>query len=289
MAEEKETKKTTTSKKEASSKEVKAEKRFCTKCGKELKEGETCTCCANEPAATPAVTVNSDAIVNTIKSVFTTIVNVFKKPDTTITEETTKKDNTISIVIIISLAISFALYLMAMVSNGVEAAADASYGLTTIVTNEISYFKIFIYGVLIYGIMAVIQMFAAFIIAKITKNNSFTFKKAFKLFTTSNAPLVFAYLILAVLLLINVSLLNVLGFIGMAIISLFCFFNYLLGFDKETTIREDRRSWALTSILVVWVALEIIALLLIAGSVGVDTYNKNSSNNHYNYNDSFNW
>ena len=40
MAEEKETKKTTSKKSE----EVKVEKRFCTKCGKELKGEEKCSC-----------------------------------------------------------------------------------------------------------------------------------------------------------------------------------------------------------------------------------------------------
>lgn len=283
MAEEK---KKTTSKK---SEEVKVEKRFCTKCGKELKEGEICNCesTANS-SSNSAVTINSDALLNTAKNTLNTIVNVFKKPDTTITEETNKKENTISIIILISLAISFALYLMSIVSSSVNAVSNATYGLTTIFTNEISYFKVFIYGILIYGLMAVIPMFAAFLIGKITKNNSFTFKKAFKLYTTSNAPLIFGYLGLAIIMLINVSLLNILGLLAGAIISLFCFFNFLLGFNKETTIREDRRSWALTSIMAVWVVIEIIALIIIIGSAGIDTYDKiNDTNSHYN--NTFNW
>lgn len=281
MAEEK---KKTTSKK---SEEVKVEKRFCTKCGKELKEGEVCSC-ENVTNNTSAVTINSDVLLNTVKNTFNTIINVFKKPDTTITEETNRKDNTISIIILISLAISFALYLMSIVSNSVNALSDATLGLTTIVTGNISYFKVFIYGILIYALMAVIPMFAAFLIGKITKNNNFTFKKAYRIYTISNAPLIFGYLGLAVIMLINVSLLNILGILAGAIISVFCFFNFLHGFNKETTIREDRRSWALTSIITVWVVIEIIALIIIVGAAGLDTYDK-VTNNKPTYNNTFNW
>lgn len=283
MAEEKETKKTSSKKRE----EVKVEKRFCTKCGKELKGEEKCSC-ENTTSTSAGVTINSDALLNTAKNSFNTITNVFKKPDTTITEEINKKDNTISIIILISLAISFAFYLMAIVSSSVKSVADATYGLTTIVTNDISYFKIFIYGILIYAIMAVIPMFAAFLIAKITKNNNFTFKKAFKLYTTSNAPLIFGFLGLAIIMLLNISLLNILGLLAGAIISVFCFFNFLLGFNKETKIREDRRSWALTSLIAVWIIIEIIALLVIIGSAGLDAYDK-VNNNLPNYSDSWNW
>lgn len=278
MAEEKNTTK--------KSSEVKSEKRFCTKCGKELSVDEVCSCASNETAA---VTINSDAIVNTAKSSLNTIVNVFKKPDTTIKEEISKKENTISIVLIVFLAISFALYLMAIVSNSVDAASNATLGLTTIVTDQISYFKVFIYGVLIYALMAVIPMFAAFIIGKITKNSNLTFKKAFKLYTTSQAPLIFTYLIMAIVLLINVSLLNAIGLIGMGVVSIFCFFNFILGFNKETTIREDRRSWAVTSLVTIWVVIEVIALVIIIGSVGLDTYNNNSNNYNYGNNNSFKW
>jgi len=177
---------------------------------------------------------------------------------------------------------------MAVVSTSVGGAISSldniSYGLTSSI--DISYFKIFIYGLLIYGLMALIPMFAAFLIAKITKNNNYTFKKSFKLYTISNAPLIFAYAIMALILLINVSLLTILGFIAFAIISISCFFNFLLGFNKETKIHEDRRSYALTSILIVWVVIEVIAFLLIIGSAFSDIidYNWNTNRNPYHHN-----
>lgn len=281
MAEEKQTKKRTTTKK---TEEVKVEKKFCTKCGKELTKGETCSC---ETTNVAPVTINSDALLNTVKSTFTTINNVYKKPDTTIKEEVAKKESTFSTIIIISLAVSFAFYLMAMISAAADTASNLTSGLTNVVTNDIPYFKVFIYGILMYAIMAVIPMFAAFLVGKITRNNNFTFKRAFKLYTTSCAPLIYAYLGMAVIMLINVSLLNTLGLIAMGIISAFCFFNFILGFNKETEIRDDRRSWAVTSIIAVWIAITIIAALLIFGSVLSDTTKGITSNN--NYNNSFKW
>lgn len=294
MAEEKKT----TTKKASNKEEVKVEKKFCTNCGKELSEGETCSCTENNTSSAnkEGVTINTDAIVNTGKGVLNTILNVFKKPDTTIREEVAKKDSNNSIIIFITLAISFALYLIAVVSNVVKTTVNAvnniSYGLTSSATANIDvpYFKIFAYGLIIYALMAIIPIVAALIVGKITKNSNFSFKKAFKLYVTSNAPLVFAYLGMAILLLINISLLNILGMIALAIISISCFFNFMLGFNKETTVREDRRSYALTSIVLIWVVIEVIAVVLVAGSALSDAFNSyNNSYNNYTSSDIFNW
>ena len=75
MAEEKkETTKKTTSKKKEPIEEVKVEKRFCTKCGKELKEGEVCSCSAEgENSSNPEAIVNTDVIVNTGKDLWNTM------------------------------------------------------------------------------------------------------------------------------------------------------------------------------------------------------------------------
>ena len=109
MAEEKkETTKKTTPKKKEAVEEIKVEKRFCTKCGKELKEGETCTCSENTPASNN-VTVNGDAIANTCKNVWNTIINVFKHPASTISEEVENNETNKSIILTVILATTFAL------------------------------------------------------------------------------------------------------------------------------------------------------------------------------------
>lgn len=301
MAEEKKTKtttkKTTTKKKVENKEEVKVEKRFCTNCGKELSEGEVCTCSQKETTNEPKESaINTDVIISTCKDILKTITNVFKKPDTTIKEEVSTQENKNTLILFILLAISFAFYLIAVLSTTVNSAIEtvnkASLGLTSTATANINvpYFKIFVYGIIIYAILVVIPALSAFIVAKLTKNSDFSFKKALKLYIISSCPLIFGYAGMAILLLLNISLLNILGMIALSIISVFCFFNFVLGFNKETTIREDRRSYGLTSMVLIWVVVEVIAVILVAGSVFSDIYNAyNHTTNKTNTSDIFNW
>ena len=288
MAEEKkETTKSKAPKKTEEVEEVKVEKRFCTKCGKELKEGEVCDCTTNETVSAGTSSINGDAIVNTGKDIWHTILNVFKKPATTVSEEANSKSSNKSIILIIVLAISFALYLMAMFAGVAKGVEEASSSLWTTATVEVPYFQIFIYGILIYAIMAILPVVAALVVAKIAKNSNFTFKKAFNLYITSNAPMVFVYLGMAIILLLNVSLLNVLGTIATLIISLFCFFNFILGFNAETKIKEDRRSYAITGLITFWIVMIVVAFLIVGATlVGSLVDDINTSND---INDIFNW
>ena len=288
MAEEKkETTKSKAPKKTEEVEEVKVEKRFCTKCGKELKEGEVCDCTANETVSAGTSSINGDAIVNTGKDIWHTILNVFKKPATTVSEEANSKSSNKSIILIIVLAISFALYLMAMFAGVAKGVEEASSSLWTTATVEVPYFQIFIYGILIYAIMAILPVVAALVVAKIAKNSNFTFKKAFNLYITSNAPMVFVYLGMSIILLLNVSLLNVLGTIATLIISLFCFFNFILGFNAETKIKEDRRSYAITGLITFWIVMIVVAFLIVGATlVGSLVDDINTSND---INDIFNW
>ena len=286
MAEEKkETTKKTTPKKKEVVEEVKVEKRFCTKCGKELKDGEVCDCSANE-TSNGVATVNGDAILNTCKDIWNTIINVFRRPATTIKEEVASKNTNKSIILVILLAITFALYLMATISSTENTASELTLGVSSTIV-DVNYFQVFIYGILIYALMAIIPIVSALIVAKITRNGDFSFKKAFKLYVTSNAPLILAYLGMAIIYLLDVTLLNVLGLIVFCIISIACFFNFILGFNDQTKIRSDRRSYALTSLMTLWVVIMVVAFIIIGGSVAGDLIDKTTPSN--NYNDIFNW
>ena len=176
---------------------------------------------------------------------------------------------------------------MAMFAGVAKGVEEASSSLWTTATVEVPYFQIFIYGILIYAIMAILPVVAALVVAKIAKNSNFTFKKAFNLYITSNAPMVFVYLGMAIILLLNVSLLNVLGTIATLIISLFCFFNFILGFNAETRIKEDRRSYAITGLITFWIVMIVVAFLIVGATlVGSLVDDINTSND---INDIFNW
>ena len=289
MAEEK--KKTTqkSAPKSEAVEEVKVEKRFCTQCGKELKEGEVCDCTANETVVSTASTINGDTIVNTCKDIWNTIINVFKKPATTISEEANSSGSNKSIILTIILAISFALYLMAIVSSMAKSAVDASTSLWGLsVEVDVPYLQVFIYGILIYAVMVILPAVAALVVAKIAKNANFTFKKAFKLYVISNAPQVFAYLGMAIILLLNVSLLNVLGTIATLIIGVFCFFNFILGFNRETKMKDDARSYAVTGLISFWVVM-IVVLIIILGATVYSSIVGDTTSGLDNYSEYFNW
>ena len=93
---------------------------------------------------------------------------------------------------------------------------------------------------------------------------------------------------MAIIFLINVPLLNVLGLIASLIISLACFFNFMLGFNKETKIKDDSRSYALTGLMTLWIVMVIVAFLIVGATlVGSMIDTKTSSLD--NYSDIFNW
>ena len=291
MAEEKKTTTRKTTPKKTEVEEVKVEKRFCTECGKELKEGEVYKKKKVEQQPVAASSINGDAIINTCKDIWHTILNMFKKPASTIEKEIESPKSDKSIILIIVLAISFALYLMALLSSAtseiIETANNQLFASTDIEVG-LPYFKIFIYGILIYGIMAILPVVAALIVGKIAKNNNFTFKKAFKLYITSNAPQVFAYLGMAIILLLDVSLLTVLGTIASLIISIYCFFNFILGFNSLVKMKDDRRSYGITGLIALWLVMAVVVILIIGGTVfsGIvdESYNiKDTINNNFDW------
>lgn len=277
-------------KEEVKEEEVQVEKKFCTNCGKELKDGEECDCLANnknEAVVEAMVTVNSDAIVNACKNIWNTIINVFKKPASTIEEEVESSDTNKTVLITIILAVCFAFYLMAFLSKLEQTANELTYGLSGMFIG-LSYFQIFIYGILIYAIAFILPVLAALIVAKVIKNNDFTFKKAYKLYITSNAPLVLAYLGLTIIILLDVSLLSVLGYIAFFCISGFCFFNFILGFNNLVKANDDVRSYATTGLMALWVVMVIVAFLIVLTTIGVSIVTEGISNTS-NHSDIFDW
>ena len=282
------TKKTTAPKKKETVEEVKVERRFCTKCGKELKEGEVCTCetVATKPAE--GININTDAIINTCKGFFDTIVNMFKKPATTLKEKVNENNVKHALIMLAIIAVSYGLYIMGAFSSIISmingyARADVNEFV------DIPYFKIFIYISLIYFIVSFIPVVITYVIGRITGNRDFDFKKSISLYSYSNAPLVFTNILIAILYALNI--LSWLGAIIGCVVSIACFFHYILGYLSLTDISENKKGYALTGVIISWVVVSVIAIVLFAGSLISDVskdleINKNGYNNIY---DSFNW
>ncbi len=289
MAEENVPKKSTTKKSAPKSttpkkkvEEVKVEKRFCTKCGKELLDGENCSCTLN----TEVVSINTDAIASMGKGILNTIINMYKKPSTTLDNEVKNMNTKKDLIMLALIAISFGLYIMASFSrilvtfNGASRVSISHY-------IDIPYFKIFLYVSILYYALSFIPVIASYLVARLTKNYNFSLKKSLSLYATSMIPTIITNLLMAILYYLN--LLTFVGAIIGSVISIACFFHYALGYLKVTEIPEDKKSYALTSLIIIWVISFIIAILVFAGSFLTDITKEVNFRNNSTYSDIFNW
>ena len=284
MAEEREVVKKTTTKKKKAVEETKVEKKFCTKCGKELNLDEVCTC------DTKSINVNIDfnEILNVSKGFFNKIVNMFKKPTSTLKDETNNSSLKYALIMLSVIAITFGLYIM----GGFSSIFSSLSGMTDTNINEfidIPYFKIFIYMTLIYFLISFIPIGITYLFARLTGNKEFDLKKSISLFAYSNAPVIFSNLLMLVLSLINI--LSWVGTIIGCVVSVFCFFNYILGFLEYVKVNEDKKAYSLTVIIVAWIVATVLIISLFGGSfvkdITADFGIKDSAYNDI-YN-SFNW
>ena len=294
MAEEKKTTKKVETKKDAvkapkkvqKKEEVKVEKRFCTNCGKELKEGEVCSCQEKKEMAVKSV--DTEKLKGVGKRFLNTILNMYKKPFTTVEEEVALKDTKSNMLILAAIAISYGLYIMGSFTS-ILALLGAIGGQSINSVVDIPYFKIFLYVTIINFLLAFIPMAISFVISKIFGGKEYDFKKAISLYTTSMAPTIFSNLLMAVFYYLNI-LSSLAGLIG-TIISLACLFHYILGFAKVSEIKDNRKSYALTSLTVVWIFVQIVVIILFLASFIKDIIPDFDLQDNYNnnYNDVFNW
>lgn len=273
-------KKSTTTKRKTE--EVKVEKRFCTKCGKELLEGEVCSC-NNQ---TEVVSINTDAITSMGKGVINTIINMYKKPSTTLDDEVKKVDTKSNLIILALIAISFGLYIMASFSRILVTMSGASrVSISHYI--DIPYFKVFLYVSILYFALSFIPVIASYLVARLTKNYNFSLKKSLSLYATSMAPTILTNLLMAILYYLN--LLTFVGAIIGSIVGVACFFHYALGYLASTDIPKDKKSYALTSLIIIWIVSFIIAILVFAGSFLTDITKEVNYKNNSTYSDLFNW
>jgi len=285
VAEEKKTVKKSTTKKKEVEEISKVEKKFCTKCGKELNLDEVCTC------DTKSINVNIDfnEILDILKDFLNKIVNMYKKPASTLKEETNNSNLKYSLIMLAVIAITYGLYIMV----GFSSIFSSLYGMTGTNISEfidIPYFKIFIYMTLIYFLVSFIPIGITYLFARLTGNKEYDFKKSISLFAYSSAPLIISNLLMLVLSLVNI--LSWVGTIIGCVISVFCFLNYILVFIELIKVAEDKKAYSLTGIIISWVIATVLLISLLCGSFIKDITadfgirDNNSYNDIYN---SFNW
>ena len=262
--------------------EVVVEKHFCKNCGKELIGDEVCDCTTSNEKT---ITINTSKIKDLGLSFLNIIKNMFIKPASTIDEETSKSDMKMSIILLVIISLTMGLYMMGgfksiMTSIGVLGGFNLNDAIS------LPYFKIFIYVALISFIVSFIPITVAFLTTKLFKGENLNYKQCISLYATSMAPTIASNLLMALLYAINI--LSGLGAIIGAIVSVACFFNFILGFIKITKIKENKKAYALTTLTVVELVVSLIVSLLLMGSLLGDIYrdvkvNDNPFNDLFDY------
>lgn len=270
--------------------EVVVEKQFCTNCGRELKSGEVCLCTSKKEVKNEEpISINTEAIVGLGQKFMNTIINMFKKPSTTLNKELENKDIKSPMIMLIVISLTYGLNTIANFNAIIAEFVRRGYQLSYF---TIPYFKIFIYMSLIYFILAFIPISAAYVVAKLTNNHEFNYQKSINLYATSMAPTVVVNLLMGLLAYLNI--LSGLGTLICLVISIACFFNYMLGYLNANKISENKKSYTLTLLLMIWLVTFMIAVGLFTYSVVNDLTNdfeaQNPNNNYnYNYNNGFHW
>lgn len=235
---------------------------------------------------TSNATNSSNSTINDVWNKFTnTIAGMYKKPLSTIKEETKNPNMRDTWVMLVAIAISFALIMM----TGFKSIMALSYGGISIDDFvEVPYLKLFVYGTIIYLVMSFVPIIVSFVVSRVMKDDKFDFKKSMCLYATSMSVVIPVNLLMALLYLIN--FLHWVGTILAAVVSVFSFFNYILGYLSLNKFEDDKKSWAITSLVIVWVVVAFFGLALIIGSASMSLGDDMTNPTHHtNYSDLIDW
>ncbi len=259
--------------------EVKVEKKFCTKCGKELGENEVCDCTKEEVA----VSVNTDVIVDYVKNVVNTIIGMFKKPMDTLDERIKENKLRHNMILLVAMAISFALFITGSFSTIMN---FLSILYQRIVDAElvVPYFKIFVFSAIIKFILLFIPIAMAFLGIKIFSDKKLSFKDMLALYAVSFSPMILCYLVMFITN--YFSILGIIGKIFGVVVYFACLFNFMLKYIKMGGFKENTQAYVLTS-----VTLASLVLIFAVTSFFLSNFTSNIIKDGYNnsYYDINNW
>ena len=170
--------------------------KFCTNCGRKLKEGETCDCKNNIP---------NNEILDSIVSLGKGMIT---KPIDTIKEFTKKENFNVALILIGILSVITSLFIMSLFKNGLSYYMSAMYGTGLINTRtiEIPYLRIFITSII--SVMALSFLYAG--ILYLVNTNLFkresSFKEIYSMYASCSIIMTFGILGATILSFVNFTL-----------------------------------------------------------------------------------
>lgn len=186
--------------------------KFCTNCGKELKEGETCDCVK---VVTPNQTTN-----NVGKELIENLKGIFTKPIDTIKENIKDDKFTLSIIWLGIISLLTGLFSMAFIKNCAELiiggmSSSISYYSMTTPTIELPYAEVFFTTTIAMFILSFALTGILYLVnTKMFKGNA-SFKETFGLYVTSSIITGVALLASAILMFVYIPLAAIVLLLGM--------------------------------------------------------------------------
>lgn len=150
--------------------------KFCTKCGKELKDGKACDC---EVVSTKTESVDISGYVNSYIEI---IKGIFTKPVTTIKKYVTADNFNLAIIALVVNCIITGLFTYCLLNEGMKSLGMLSryigFGYTNV---EVPFMKVFLYGFVFMAVWFAVMALMIYLIANVIMKDKIDVKEAFAL------------------------------------------------------------------------------------------------------------
>ena len=227
--------------------------KYCIHCGRKLKDGEVCTCQAN-------VSVQTDDMGSNLIDVFK---GIFTKPIDTIKKYTDEKNFALSLLLVLVLAVSGALFVISLINNVSSMITSAMGGISMFyssapIMSDIPYLKIFFISLIMIVAFAFIFVALLYIVNSVIFNGEKNFKKIFSMYGVNTIITSITLLLSAIFMFVHVIL-------GLALLALGSILNMVYvykGIEYLGVKDENKYGYIyLITTLFYFIAIFIISLI----------------------------
>lgn len=220
--------------------------KYCSNCGRKLKEGEKCDCMANTSSVDLQGGFNH--AVELFKGMFTKTVNTIKS-------HMNASNFALSSIIIVVIGIITGLFGMLLVKETIHSTSTLTYGLSVSSFIEIPYFRIFIITTIITIALYYLQALILYLVAGKMFKANIDYKESFN-FLTSLAVYSLAGIIISF---IGVLISPAVFIIIMALVMMFTLITFALGVKEAFKLNDAKTMY---SIILTNVFLSLIVYII---------------------------
>ncbi len=206
--------------------------KFCSNCGRKLKEGEVCDCKKDE---------SSLDLQNGFNQVLEFFKGMFTKPVNTIKSHMKASNFTLSCIIIAVIGVITGLFGMLLIKEMINSATTLTYGLSVSPYIEIPYFKVFIITTIATIALYYLQALILYLVAGKMFKANIDYKESFN-FLTALAVYSLAGIIISF---IGVLISPAIFVIIMALVMMFTLITFALGVKEAFKLNDAKTMYAI--------------------------------------------